>query len=146
MYMNEQQTRLQDMLVSAGQTAKEIMEANTLSRGITRRAFLSVQARAKSFVQNKEQQAWVAMPGLRGIGKTTILTQLYNDPTFNRCTKIYASFDRVHTIGANIQEFITACENYMGSSFEAHDKPIALFLDEVQYLENWAIGIKDCLR
>jgi predicted AAA+ superfamily ATPase len=140
--MNEQNTRLQDMLASASQTAKEIMEANTLSRGITRRAFLSVQARAKSFARGEEQQTWIAMPGLRGIGKTTILAQLYNDPAFRHCTKIYASFDRVHTIGANIQGFISACEAYMGSSFESHDKPIAIFLDEVQYLDDWAIGIK----
>ncbi len=140
--MDEMNTRLQDMLTSAGQTAKEIMEANTLNRGITRRAFLSVQARGKSFARGDEQQTWIAMPGLRGIGKTTILAQLYNDPAFGQCTKIYASFDRVHTIGANIQEFISACEAYMGSSFEAHDRPIALFLDEVQYLDNWAIGIK----
>ncbi len=140
--MNEKQTRLQDMLNSAGQTAKEIMEANTLSRGITRRAFLSVQTRARSFTRGTEQQTWIAMPGLRGIGKTTILAQLYNDPAFSQCTKVYASFDRVHTIGANTQEFIDACEAYMGGSFETHEKPIALFLDEVQYLENWAVGVK----
>lgn len=140
--MDEKRIRLQDMLSSASQTAREIMEANTFSRGITRRAFLSVQARAKSFVNGEEQQTWIAMPGLRGIGKTTILAQLYNDSIFRQCTKMYASFDRVHTIGATIQEFISACESFMGSSFESHGKPIALFLDEVQYLEDWAVGIK----
>jgi uncharacterized protein len=140
--MDTKESRLQDMLRSGGQTAKEIMEANTFSSGITRRAFLSVQARALSFAQGKEPQAWIAMPGLRGIGKTTILAQLYNDPAFKNCAKIYASFDRVHTIGATIQEFISACETYLGASFESYDGPIAIFLDEVQYLENWAVGIK----
>lgn len=140
--MDEKSIRLQDMLQSAAQTAKEIKEANTVGTGMTRRAFLSVQSRARSFIRGDEQQAWIAMPGLRGIGKTTILAQLYNDPVFRRCTKIYASFDRVHTIGATTQEFINACETYIGSSFEAHDGPIVLFLDEVQYLENWAIGMK----
>ncbi len=143
--MNEKEVRLQDMLQSGAQTAKEIMEGNTLSRGITRRAFMSVRARGRSFAKGDEKQVWIAMPGLRGIGKTTLLAQLYNSITFRGCTKIYASFDRVHTIGANMQEFIEACEAYMGDSFETHKKPVAIFLDEVQYLENWAIGLKTIL-
>lgn len=140
--MSDENGRLQDLLRSGEQTARETKEANTIGTSVTRRAFLSVQSRARSFMQGDEQQAWIAMPGLRGIGKTTILAQLYNDPALRRCAKIYASFDRVHTISATMQEFISACETYIGSSFETYNQPVALFLDEVQYLDGWAVGMK----
>lgn len=143
--MSDQQQRLKDMLASGGQTAAEIMQANTYSTDVTRRAYLSVQARAVAFGRQQEQKVWLSMPGLRGIGKTTILAQLYNDTCFRNTKKLYASFDRVLTIGATIQDFISACEEYIGSRFEDCNEPVALFLDEVQYLENWAVGLKTVL-
>lgn len=143
--MSDYQQRLRDMLSSGGQTTIEIVEANTYNTDVTRRAYLSVQARAASFKRQEEHKVWVSMPGLRGIGKTTILAQLHNDPLFQDTKKLFASFDRVLTIGASIQDFISACEEYIGSSFEDCDEPIALFLDEVQYLENWAVGLKTVL-
>jgi len=136
---------LSDMLAGSDQTMKEIKEVNAMNAGITRRAYLVVQSEAKLFTQDPTKRTWIAMPGLRGIGKTTILSQIYCDPLLSNIKKIYASFDRVKTIGANIQDFITACENYYGSSFENINEPIALFLDEVQYLDNWAVGLKTVL-
>jgi uncharacterized protein len=140
--MNDKQQRLLDMIASGEQTAREIGEANTFKTDVTRRAYLAVQARGASFSQSQEQKVWIAMPGLRGIGKTTILAQLCSDPAFAGCKKIYASFDRILTLGATISDFIVACETYIGASFEEYDQPVALFLDEVQYLENWAVGLK----
>jgi predicted AAA+ superfamily ATPase len=143
--MNNKAQRLLDMLNSGSQTAEEIREANTHNRDVSRRAYLSVQARATSFTRGAEQKVWIAMPGLRGIGKTTILAQLHSDPAFSHHKKIFASFDRLLTLGANIQDFIDACEAYIGTSFETFDKPLVLLLDEVQYLENWAVGLKTVL-
>lgn len=136
---------LNDMLSSSDQSMKEIRQVNALSAGITRRAYLVVQSEAKAFALDSTKRTWIAMPGLRGIGKTTILSQVYGDPALNEVKKIYASFDRVKTVGASIQDFITACETYYGSSFESINEPIALFLDEVQYLDDWAVGLKTVL-
>lgn len=143
--MNAKEQRLNDMLTSGDQTAREVQDANTYSTDVTRRAYLAVQTRAVNFSRGEEQKTWIAMPGLRGIGKTTILAQLYNDPAFVGSKKIFASFDRVLTLGANVQDFINACEDFIGSTFEECDQPIALFLDEVQYLDNWAVGLKTVL-
>lgn len=145
-FMNDTPNLLLDMLRSGSQSIRETREANTLSAGVTRRGFIVVQKQAREFasssVGHPAGKVWTAMPGLRGIGKTTILSQLYHDPAFNSSLKIYASFDRVKTIGATIQEFIDACEEYMGGSFEKQSQPVALFLDEVQYLNDWAVGLK----
>ncbi len=130
------------MLASSDQSMREIREANALKSGITRRAYIVVQSEAKAFSTDTTKRTWITMPGLRGIGKTTILSQIYLDPYLTGVTKIYASFDRVKTVGANIQDFITACEKYLGNSFENLDRPVALFLDEVQYLDGWAVGLK----
>jgi len=147
----EQTTRtlLLDMLRSGGDSVMQIKDASTFHAGITRRGFLLAQKSGRDFVANPSghvtNKTWVIMPGLRGIGKTTILTQLFDDPVFQETFKIYASFDRVKTIGANIQEFISACEDFMGCKFEDQQQPIAFFLDEVQYLEDWATGLKTVL-
>ena len=140
---------LLDMLKSGESSAMQIRQASTFNAGITRRGFLAAQKTAKNFMDSPDGHAtsrvWVTMPGLRGIGKTTILAQLFSDEVFDGVFKVYASFDRVKTIGANIQDFIIACEEFMGCSFEEQNQPIALFLDEVQYLDDWAVGLKTVL-
>lgn len=124
----------------------EIKEASTFNAGVTRRGYISVQKIARQFIADSPGQNpgkyWVTMSGLRGIGKTTILAQLYHEAIFEDTQKIYASFDRVKTVGATMQEFIDACESYLGNSFEDQSQPLAIFLDEVQYLDGWATGIK----
>lgn len=143
------QTLLLDMLNSGASSIRQIKDASTFNAGITRRGFLVAQKSGRDFTASPNghvtNKTWVIMPGLRGIGKTTILTQLFDDVAFEGTFKIYASFDRVKTIGATVQEFINACEDFMGCSFEEQSQPIALFLDEVQYLEDWATALKTVL-
>lgn len=144
-------SRLLLAMLEAGENSiKQINQANTFSAGITRRGFLVAQKAIKDFmdealVGNLPSRHWVAMPGLRGIGKTTILSQLFIDNSLHGSIKIYASFDRVKTVGANVQDFINACEEYIGDRFENINQPILLFLDEVQYLDDWAVGLKTVL-
>lgn len=144
--MKDTPSLLVDMLKSGAASVRETREASTFNAGVTRRAFLVVQATGRNFMNSDNGhtngKTWISMPGLRGIGKTTILAQLYDDACFTNTLKIYASFDRVKTIGASIQDFISACEEYMDCSFEEQEIPVVLFLDEVQYLEDWAIGLK----
>lgn len=146
--MNEEpatNSLLLDMLRSGANAVRDVREASTFNAGVTRRGFIVVQKSGRDFMSQPNSKTWITMPGLRGIGKTTILAQLYGDNVFDGAFKIYASFDRIKTIGATIQDFITACEDFMGATFEEQTQPVALFLDEVQYLDNWAIGLKTVL-
>lgn len=140
---------LLDMLKSGASSIRQIKQASTFNAGITRRGFLVAQKAARDFMGSPSghvaNKMWVTMPGLRGIGKTTILAQLFDDVAFEGAIKIYASFDRVKTVGADIQDFITASEAFMGCSFEEQHTPIVFFLDEVQYLDDWAVGLKTVL-
>jgi predicted AAA+ superfamily ATPase len=140
--MQDKQRLLIDILIGGQQTAQEVMFANTRGRGITRRAFIVAQSYGRAFTSGKINDPWLLIPGLRGTGKTTLLTQLYNDDMFRNCTKLFISFDRVNMINATIQDFVAACEKFIGCSFEEYNKPIVMFLDEVQYVDKWAIGLK----
>ncbi|HTE21807.1 MAG TPA: AAA family ATPase [Candidatus Limnocylindria bacterium] len=140
--MEDKQKLIIDMMLTNEQTAHETKSANTLGHSITRRAYIVVDAYAREFAAQKINDPWIRMPGLRGIGKTTLLTQLYDNPAFRNATKIYISFERLNLINASMQDFVDACETYLGSSFETYNKPIVLLLDEVQYLEKWGVGLK----
>ncbi|HEY4160536.1 MAG TPA: AAA family ATPase [Candidatus Saccharimonadales bacterium] len=139
--MNSQDLIL-DMLKSGGNTARQIAYANTFTSGYTRRAYLIMDQQARAAFQPGSLKSWTAMPGLRGIGKSTILAQLYSHPSFKESTKVFVSFDRIKTVNGTAADFIASAEKFIGSKFEDHDKPIAIFVDEVQYLENWAVALK----
>jgi len=113
--MTPTQQLIYDMLASGAQTAKQIVAANTFSSGYTRRAFLVLEQRARNYSSGREGKTWIAMPGLRGTGKSTLLAQMHGHAAFRGTTKIYASFDRIKTVNGTIQDkgssfFVCRCQ------------------------------------
>lgn len=92
-----------------------------------------------------EQKRWVIIPGLRGVGKTTILAQIYFalQKQGNDLNVLYISLDELtNNLGSNLQELLAEYERILGESYEALTKPTLLLLDEVQSDPKWASVLK----
>lgn len=112
-------------------------------RNPQRNMFLRIQKHVRDFMSGDASVRWLIMPGLRGVGKTTLLAQLYHDTDVPVERKLFLSVDQVtQTFGASLQEIIQVYEEAVSGSFERLENPVFLFLDEVQYDRRWAGFLK----
>jgi predicted AAA+ superfamily ATPase len=97
----------------------------------------------QNFIKGNPAVRWLVITGFRGVGKTTLLSQLYFEITTPQVEKLYLSVDQItQLIGVSLQEVLSIYEEIIGTAFERLNKPLILFLDEVQYDKNWAITLK----
>jgi predicted AAA+ superfamily ATPase len=94
------------------------------------------------FLQNRTDPRWIAVAGLRGVGKTTLLAQLYTHSQNEGVRKLYISLDRASDLGFSLSDLLAAYEELIGTALERFNVPILLFLDEVQYQPTWARTVK----
>lgn len=111
-----------------------------------RNIFIKTEKYINDFIKGNPDQRWIIIPGLRGVGKTTILAQIYfhflNKPVDNQHI-IYISLDEVtNLLDLSLKDVLEAYEQILGISFEKLDTPIILLIDEVQYDPKWAITLK----
>lgn len=109
-----------------------------------RHGFYRIDSYLRSFFAGNRESRWVIIPGLRGIGKTTILAQV-----FFKCREVlksnhvlYISVDDIVTVGLTLNEVLSAYEIILGKSFESQSDPIVLLIDEVQQDPQWAAVLK----
>ena len=133
---------LTEMLAQAPVSAYEWMIANTADSGIKRRAYLSLEKHLNNFIEGRTDREWLILPGLRGTGKTTILTQLYNSAALKDSAKFYLSLDKVRSVGGRMIDVLTVIEEALGQKIEQSNEPVFILLDEVQYLDDWALVLK----
>lgn len=89
------------------------------------------------------QNRWLAISGLRGTGKTTLLAQLYGELSIPKQRKLFISADHlVQLLGSSITEVLESYEAQLGQPLEELAEPVFLFIDEVQYDPHWAIALK----
>lgn len=99
----------------------------------------------ESFLAGQAEQRWIVMPGLRGIGKTTVLSQLFLGilSRFSPLYVLYISLDEVvGLLDSNLTEALQAYESILGKSFERLTQPVFIFIDEVQYDSQWGLALK----
>lgn len=97
------------------------------------------------FLSAKTEQRWILMPGLRGIGKTTVLSQLFLTllSTHDVIRVLYISLDEVTgLLNSNLLQVLEAYESILGEKFEQLKEPVFLFIDEVQYDPKWGVTLK----
>ena len=85
---------------------------------------------------------WIIMVGARGVGKTTLLAQLYSDPALIKAQKFYLSLDRAQLVDATIADIVAAIEHRLGQSLFTVKAPLFIFLDEVHLIEKWSLAAK----
>ncbi len=108
-----------------------------------RSLFLKLDAYLNDFLEGKKAVRWISLTGLRGAGKTTLLYQLYFAKRHKDCYQLVLSMDQVvQILNSNLHEIITVYEELIDHYLETLDKPLLLFLDEVQYDHKWGITLK----
>ena len=103
---------------------------------ISRSPFIKIQRYARNFLEDKTDQRIIILPGLRGVGKTTLLFQIFNwllrSEKFPKERLLYFSLDYVRdNMGSNIGEIIDVYEkNILKEPIEKLKDPLFLFIDE----------------
>lgn len=89
---------------------------------------------------------WLVLPGLRGVGKTTMLAQTYyrlkamGVPTEDM---LYLSLDDLQLrLGSSLYDALTAYEGRIGTAFESMKRDFFLFVDEAHYDPTWHQAVK----
>ncbi len=127
--------------------AEKRLQAYTVDREgkpyLKRSAALVLEKYVKNFSQSGKEPRWVAVPGLRGVGKTTLLAQIYTELSCPPGYKLYISLDEAsRVLGVSLTDILTVHEELLGKLYEELDKPVFLFIDEVQYEKNWGLVLK----
>lgn len=108
-----------------------------------RNIFIRLQSHLNQFLKGNKSYRWVTLTGLRGAGKTTVMHQLYfAKKNINGYFLILSVDEITQTLGSSINEVIKVFEEIIGRPIANLDKPLFLFLDEVQYDEKWGITLK----
>lgn len=113
-----------------------------------RRAFSRIKKYLDDFLAGKEENRIIVLPGLRGVGKTTLQLQLYRFLTLEKDIDqdrvLYFSADETREyIGATITEVVnTYVEDMLKTSLINLKKEIFIFIDEAHFDRNWSTAAK----
>ncbi|WP_237702114.1 ATP-binding protein [Thermococcus sp. AM4] len=109
-----------------------------------RKPLTKLKENVELFLQTRENSLLV-LYGLRGVGKTTMLAQIYFKllPQIPRERLVYVSLDKLRSLGISLNDFVRAYERLLGERIEELSQPTFLFIDEAHYDENFGITVKD---
>ena len=105
--------------------------------------FFRVKKHFEHFLEKNEPR-WITIPGLRGVGKTTILAQLFSmyRSRFNNRV-LYVSLDEVvHKMGGDLFAVLDAYAEVLGESFPSLKENVLLLVDEVHFDPKWQDALK----
>ena len=134
--------RLHGILAGTPRVINHILLEKAGGHDFKRQIYADLEQRLRLFLNSSQSCQWIIMPGLRGVGKTTLLAQLYSDPLLKDYSKFYLSLDAAWQIGANMLDVQKVIEERLGSAIATYQKPLFLFLDEVHFLPDWSLAIK----
>ena len=109
-----------------------------------RRYFFSrIEKHIESFL-TKGSPRWITIPGLRGVGKTTILAQIFFQYSHKFNSRVlYVSLDEVvNKMGGDLFNVLDAYESLLGESFHSLKDNILLLIDEVHFDPKWQDALK----
>jgi len=105
--------------------------------------FIKLQQYIDDFIGKKSNNKLVIVPGFRGVGKTTMMSQAciaYKNKINN--VLFLSVEDSKNSFDAGIAELMSAYENILGDNLESIKEPILIFLDEIQSDPKWAVTLK----
>lgn len=120
--------------------------------------FASLSVRSTQTGGNLEEIEKInLLSGIRGVGKTTLLAQLYYAPKFISLTKsedyknifsqdyqkIYLDVSRLSAEGISLTEFFNYYQEVNNIRFVDLRKKLLVLLDEVHYDEKWGLFLKN---
>lgn len=110
--------------------------------------FEEIKNSIDEFIEGNELNRFIVLPGIRGVGKTTLLYQAYyyllNEKHILPNQIIYLSCDDLNNIvDCNIREIVDIyLNNQFNTQLRLLDKEIFLLIDESQYDKNWSMSGK----
>lgn len=101
----------------------------------------SLNSHLQDFLADR-QNRWLIVSGLRGVGKTTLLTQLYGDSRIKELggQRFYLSLDDLKFSRDSIYELVETIRDWRRHRHP--DAPFFLFLDEVHFEQQWSLACK----
>ena len=130
---------------------------NHLVLEITKRKYFSrnmkvlLEKHIRNFLSDNTTERWIVIPGLRGVGKTTLVAQVYNwvyqswvsgQTDQHKLNMIYISLDVVRNLGSSLAEALKVYESLLANRLENAPQPILIFIDEIQVDAEWARILK----
>lgn len=144
--MEETLKYVQNQLVRAPFRLQSYVQDEQGKKYPQRNIYIKIDKYLRDFLHNPEaRDRWIIIPGLRGVGKTTILAQLFLNhyQEVGQQRMLYISLDEVvNVLGSSLKDVLSAYEKIIGESFEKLTKPLFIFIDEAQYDPKWASVLK----
>lgn len=98
------------------------------------------------FRAGKRSLRWMVLPGLRGVGKTTLLAQVYTRLIRDMIPKervLYLSIDDLkNRVGSSLAQALSAYEEMIGSSLESLKNETFFLVDEAHFDPDWGLTLK----
>ena len=109
-----------------------------------RNCFVVLNRHLINYLNKRFDERLFILYGLRGTGKTTLLSQLYSEiPHIPDEHKLFLSLDEVtNMLGVTLKDVLGVYEEILGDSFEMLPHPVFLFLDEIHFDNQWVMSLK----
>lgn len=113
-----------------------------------RSEFIEIKRYIDDFLQGETINRFITLPGLRGVGKSTILLEIYdylfNEKNINPEDILYISCEQLNYIEkcdiySTIEDYI---KNFHNSSLKTLNHEIFLLIDESHYDKDWSLAGK----
>lgn len=111
---------------------------------MTRNIYLRIEKLIDDFIAGEKEIRIVSVPGLRGVGKTTLLAQIYLKffPHYAK-DMLYISADQVvNELNSDLYTVLEEYQKILGMSFEKLDRNIFIFIDEIHFDKKWTAVLK----
>lgn len=135
---------LQNQLNRAPALLKTYTQDEQGNKFLTRNMFIRIEKLINDFINGEKEIRIVSIPGLRGVGKTTLLAQLFLN-FFPRYLKgmLYISADQVvNELGADLYTVFEEYQKILGVAFEKLDHDLFIFIDEIHFDKKWTAVLK----
>ena len=108
-----------------------------------RKEYYQLKKHIDIFLEKESDDRFFIMPGLCGVGKTTILYQLFdyllNEKQIPKNRILYLNLENLKDIpDFNIKEYIDVFLKDVNGAYPLVKNPVFIFVDESQYSKNWA--------
>jgi len=135
---------LQNQLSRAPSLLKTYTQDEQGNKYLTRNMFIQVEKLINDFISGEKEVRMVSIPGLRGVGKTTLLAQLFLE-FYPRHSKdmLYISVDQViNELGADLYSVFEEYQKILSVPFEKLDHNLFIFIDEIHFDKKWTAVLK----
>lgn len=107
-----------------------------------REEFYIIKRYIENFLEGKTKQRFIIMPGLRGVGKTTILYQIYdyllNEKNIDSERILFLNLDRIKDFtNFDLQNYVDCFLKDIHEAYPLVNQPVFIFVDESQYSNKW---------